>query len=135
MPNTGTMVEDESRPCKDLTLYEYICTADGGAFAYTTIGSVLGYLYMVLVIPDVTTPPSDGFTMTILDDNGIDVMGGAFSGGISSTIPSQWVPSIGPVYGIRRCNGVLRFVIAANVVSGGIFELQLFVKPPENLFQ
>lgn len=137
MPNSGHMSESESRSNKDLVVYEYDCIADGGAgaaFSYTSVGEVLGYLYLVKVIPGPTTFPATAFGLTLVDSDGIDVVGGALAT-LSLTLPAQYVPKIDQVYGSRRCDSALQIVLAGNTAAGAKFSLKLYVKPPENLFQ
>jgi hypothetical protein len=136
MPNSGTMVETIVRSNKDLELFEYECTANGGggaAFDYTSAAVVMGYLYLVKVIPG-TPGLATLFGLTLLDGDGIDVMGGALST-LSLTAKAQYVPKIDTVYGVRRCDSVLNIVLSGNTQAGAKFKLKLYVKLPENLFQ
>lgn len=67
------------------TLYynTYVVTADTGAtYSHTTTQKFRGYIYQVETVPDSSASgnyPADNYDITLTNDNGIDIMGGALA--------------------------------------------------------
>jgi hypothetical protein len=133
MPNTGTLVQSVNNANKDLHIYSFECTAATSAFSYTTM-NVMGYVYMIVIVPDGTTHPLTAFNLVLLDGDGVDIAGGVLTS-MSLTAPAQYVPMIGSVYGARRCEDPLIITLSGNSQASAMFLVKLYVKPPENLFQ
>ena len=71
-------------------------------------------LVMGITVPDNNTAPSDLYRVSLVDENGLDVLGGYFDG-LSSTESEQLEPSIKN----RIIDGPLTLSISDNSVGGG----------------
>jgi len=132
MPVAGTMTEAISRINHDYYQDELDCIASSGAAFNQYTNTLYGDLRMVTVIPDLTTYPTGAATITFLDADGIDVMGGS----VIATL-GQYFPKItGSVYmESRRIYSTLHVVLTSNLVNSAIFKIKLYIEKPKNLFQ
>ena len=132
MPIAGTMTETISNINHDYYQDELDCIATSGAAFNQYTGFLYGDLRMITVVPDLTTYPTASATITFLDADGIDVMGGSVV-----AARGQYFPKItGSVYmEARRIYSALHVVLASNIVNSAIFKIKIYVEKPKNLFQ
>lgn len=76
-------------------------------------------------VPDGTTAPTTLYGITILNANGVDMMGGQLMDR-SATAGEQAVPKIGDVYGAILCSGPWSFNLANNSVNAAKGTCYLF---------
>ena len=100
--------------------------SDGAAFTTaTTRWAVDGYVFMVIVNPG-TTAPTGAYDVTLLDSDGMDVMGGQLAD-LSATVTAQFVPAIGSVYGTRFVRGPLTMTLSGNSVNSANGEIIIYI--------
>ena len=100
---TGTLTRVPTQQIRpQIVRINLTCTADAadGSYPSTTINSldnisdwiITGLkLYSIKIIPDVVIPPTNLFSMTILDDLGVDLLGSRGIGIIPTSGP-LWIP-------------------------------------------
>lgn len=72
------------------------------------------------------TPPTAASDLTILDNEGVDVLGAAGADKVTTT-NSQFKPAIGSAAVSRPIVDNLTLAIAANIVNGATFTISLYV--------
>ena len=129
MPS-GTMVETPSRINHDYELISLACLSAGTAFDSAT-SAIYGDVRMITVVPGSPAPTSSA-TLTFLDADGIDIMGGS----VICTL-GQYFPKIstGVYRDFRRVASALEVVIGSNSQSGAVFTVNILIQLPKNLFQ
>lgn len=100
---------------------EWTAESNGSVVSFKT-PEVNAAVFMGLTIPDTTTPPTDEYSITLLDSLGVDVFGGELAER-SSTLNEQVLPKIGSGYGTRYASSKLTFAVSGNLVANakGIF--------------
>ena len=105
-------------------MYElvFIWTSEGnGTYTESSTNPVDGYLVLVVTDPDGTSVPTDNYDITLTDDEGVDVMGGALANRDTANT-EQALPKIATSYGGRWVNGLITLNIesAGNATSGEV---------------
>lgn len=90
----GTIVENDSNT-RAIRKYvvSWTCTA-GGVVSETTNVILSGLIERVNFVPDAVDVPTDLYTLTLSDADGIDVLQGVGAQGLSSTTASTMIPLI-----------------------------------------
>ena len=99
---------------------------DGSSFAAYALNSFTGFVFMAISVPDGTKPPTTGYDVEFIDEDGIDIFGGELHDR-SATLKEQVVPGIGSVFGARFVDGASTMTIANNIVSGAKGIITLFI--------
>ena len=109
----------------------FTCTANTttGVFPYDSLAStsfkVHGYVVLAKVIEG-TPAPTAGYDITILDDDGIDIMGGELV--VAGDPPAQALPELQTdVLGGRWVDGYLHIRFANNLVNGAVVTVKVTV--------
>ena len=109
----------------DVWVIAWTAHTDGSYTNYTTQWNVDGYVFMVVTDPGATAPQAL-YDITLLDSDGIDVMGGELAN-LSATATEQAVPKIGAVYGTRFVRGPLTLTISNNNVNTALGEVIIYI--------
>ena len=87
------------------------------AFDATDTIDILGrYCILAVTDPDGDTAPTDNYDITVEDEYGCDIFGGALANRDEAN-SEQAVPKINSVYGGRLCAGVWTFKLTGNAVN------------------
>ena len=87
------------------------------AFDVTDTIDILGrYCILAVTDPDGDTAPTDNYDITVEDEYGCDIFGGALANRDTAN-SEQAVPKINSVYGGRLCAGVWTFKLTGNAVN------------------
>ena len=105
--------------------YAWTADASDGSVPATASGAILGYVILAVTDPGATSP-TDGYAVTITDDNSVDVFGGEL-GDLDEANTEQWVPKIDSVYGPRFVSGTLTLNLSGNVVNSATGTLDLYI--------
>lgn len=89
----------------------WTATADGSV-PVAELGHISGYITLAVIIPGVPAP-SNGYDVTLLDENGLDVFGSKGLG-MSSTDTEQFQPCVDKETCQRVVNSKLRLIVSGN---------------------
>jgi hypothetical protein len=116
---TPSDVSDNLRDANVVTI-SFTAHTDGTVTATQSADKLYGYIALVVVDPG-SPAPQALYDVTITDETGIDVMGGALAD-LSATVSLQTMPVIGPsgttAYAGRFVDSKLTFNLSNNNVSG-----------------
>jgi hypothetical protein len=98
----------------------YSCTGDSstGTISATASPYVFGWVFMVITVPG-TPSPTNGYSLTLSDSSGIDVVAGLLASR-SSTNPQQINPAG------RYVNGPLTLAASGQSVASAIFTVKVY---------
>lgn len=109
----------------DIWVIAWTAHTDGTYTNYTTLWNVDGYVFMVVTDPGATAPTAN-YDITLLDSDGVDVMGGELANR-HTTSTEQAVPKIDAVYGTRFVKGPLTLTISNNSVNTALGEVIIYI--------
>ena len=109
----------------DIWAISWIAHTNGAFTTATTRWAVDGYVFMVIINPGATAPDA-GYDITLLDSDGMDIMGGQLTD-LSTSVTAQFIPKIGSVYGTRFVRGPLTVTIGDNTANGAIGEIIIYI--------
>ena len=96
--------------------FSWTGAASGGTVtAVDSKVAIDGYVYLVVTNPG-SPAPSSNYSITLTDDQSIDIMGGELASR-SATVTEQTVPRVDGVWCSRRVNGILTLNISGTTVS------------------
>lgn len=119
-------VQQDGPDALEIITVTWIAHTDGTFTNYTILGGkVNGVLERIITDPGVTAPTSN-YDITVLDEDGIDVLGGGGMNRHASTTEEAACP-LGS-YFLRTLSNVLTLAIANNAVNGATGTLRLYVR-------
>jgi hypothetical protein len=109
----------------DVWTIAWTAHTDGSYTNYTTLWNVDGYVFMVVTDPGATAPTAN-YSITLLDSDGVDIMGGELANRHTSST-EQAVPKIDAAYGTRFVKGPLTLTISDNIINGAVGEVIIYI--------
>ena len=109
----------------DVWVIAWTADTDGSYTNYTTLWNVDGYIFMVVTDPGATAP-TDNYDITLLDSDGVDVMGGELANRDTANT-EQAVPKIGNAYGTRFVRGPVTLTISNNSQNAAVGEVIIYI--------
>lgn len=125
----GTVTQTWKQYGRDVTVVTFTCTADSVDNSYpatATNREINGFVFLVITNPDDTTAPTDDYDITLVDADGVDIMGGELVDR-DNTNSEQAVPLIDAVYGSRWVTGIFTVTPTGNSVASAVFVMQVFI--------
>ncbi len=108
--------------------YEISWTADDsdGSVPNAAIPETTGYVVLAITDPGATAPTAN-YDITIEDEFGVDIMGGALTDR-SATLTEQAMPLIAVTPVPRMVNGALTFKLANNSVNSAVGKCYVYIQ-------
>ena len=98
-------------------------TCDGGNFTDTTQSEVYGWVSLVVVNPG-TPAPTEQFDMTLSDEEGADLMGGALTD-LNASITRQHMPLVDGTSWPRYVDGPISVTTTHNEEADAEFKVKI----------
>lgn len=115
---TITENPEEYLPVKSIK-WDWLCT-DGGVVSSTTLNKYCGIITKVVIIPDgAPTAPTAAYDMTILDENGIDVLEG--NGADCSATATEYLDQSDGLGNVSESTLTLTIAAAGNAKGGLVY--------------
>ena len=124
----GTTTRTEEKPSPKVVKHIIAATADAsnGAVLSLAFGKVDGWIMGFKTIPG-SPAPTAGYSVTLSDSSGVDVLGG-MGAGRSASVAESGVCLHGGAYNpMRRVDSVLTFAATGNSVNSAVITFEMTV--------